>query len=62
VEDDPRREEDWTVERKDLIIVTGSRGFIGSALIGKLAGRFALVGLDLATTRRRRQPNASAST
>jgi nucleoside-diphosphate-sugar epimerase len=36
---------------KDLIVVTGSTGFIGSALINKLAGRFSLVGLDRAVTR-----------
>jgi nucleoside-diphosphate-sugar epimerase len=38
-------------KRKDTVIVTGSTGFIGSALINKLAGRFALVGLDRAATR-----------
>src|SRR5258708_6880351 len=31
---------------KQVVVVTGSSGFIGSALIEKLAGRFALVGLD----------------
>lgn len=38
-------------ERKDTVIITGSTGFIGSAVVKKLAGRFALVGLDRATTR-----------
>ena len=38
------------VDCEDLIIVTGGRGFIGSALIGKLAGQFAVVGLDRPTT------------
>jgi nucleoside-diphosphate-sugar epimerase len=33
-------------ERKDVVIVTGSSGFIGRALVGKLAGRHAVVGLD----------------
>ncbi|WP_149193597.1 vitamin K epoxide reductase family protein [Luteimonas suaedae] len=33
-------------ERKDTVIVTGSSGFIGAAVIRKLAGRFDLVGLD----------------
>src|SRR5437667_1687966 len=36
---------------KETVIVTGSTGYIGSALINKLAGRFALVGLDRAATR-----------
>lgn len=36
-------------EHKDAIIVTGSTGFIGSALIDKFAGRFSLIGLDRAT-------------
>lgn len=30
----------------DLVILTGSSGFIGSAVIRKLAGRFTLIGLD----------------
>src|SRR5437016_6794208 len=30
----------------EVVIVTGSSGFIGSALINRLAGRFALVGFD----------------
>jgi nucleoside-diphosphate-sugar epimerase len=34
------------MEYNDAVIVTGSSGFIGSALINKLAGRFSLVGLD----------------
>jgi nucleoside-diphosphate-sugar epimerase len=38
-------------ERKDMVIVTGSTGFIGSALMNKFAGRFSLVGLDRAATR-----------
>lgn len=38
-------------EHKDTVIVTGSSGFIGSALINKLAGRFALVGFDRAVAR-----------
>jgi nucleoside-diphosphate-sugar epimerase len=33
---------------RDVIIVTGSAGFIGSTLIEKLAGRFSIVGLDKA--------------
>jgi nucleoside-diphosphate-sugar epimerase len=37
-------------EWKETIIVTGSTGFIGSALIKKLASRFALVGFDWVTT------------
>lgn len=36
------------VERGDTVIATGSTGFIGSALVNKLAGRFSLVGLDRA--------------
>jgi nucleoside-diphosphate-sugar epimerase len=39
-------------ECNDTIIVTGSAGFIGSALIKKFARRFALVGLDRLTTYR----------
>jgi nucleoside-diphosphate-sugar epimerase/uncharacterized membrane protein len=31
---------------KDVVVVTGSSGFIGSALIEKLAGRFTLIGFD----------------
>lgn len=37
--------------RKDTVIVTGSTGLIGSALVEKLAGRFSLVGFDRAATR-----------
>lgn len=37
-------------EYKDTIIITGSTGFIGSALINKFADRFALIGLDRAAT------------
>lgn len=32
--------------RKPVVLVTGSSGFIGSAVIDKLAGQFELVGLD----------------
>jgi nucleoside-diphosphate-sugar epimerase len=39
-------------ECNDTIIVTGSTGFIGSALIKKFASRFALVGFDRVTTHR----------
>src|SRR5258708_39045663 len=38
------------VEHKDTVIVTGSTGFIGSALIDRFADQFALVGLDRAAT------------
>jgi nucleoside-diphosphate-sugar epimerase/uncharacterized membrane protein len=38
-------------KRKNTVIVTGSTGFIGSALINKFADKFALVGLDRAATR-----------
>ncbi|MER9252210.1 NAD-dependent epimerase/dehydratase family protein [Mesorhizobium sp. M0598] len=38
-------------KRKDTVIVTGSTGFIGSALVNSFADRFALVGLDRAATR-----------
>jgi len=31
---------------KEVVIITGGSGFIGSALINKLAGHFTLVGLD----------------
>ncbi|MFU0505293.1 SPW repeat domain-containing protein [Pseudaminobacter sp. NGMCC 1.201702] len=34
---------------KDIVVVTGSSGFIGSAVIKKLATRFTLVGLDRET-------------
>ncbi|KUM28558.1 DNA polymerase III subunit epsilon [Mesorhizobium loti] len=37
--------------RKDTVIVTGSTGFIGSALVNRLADRFRLVGFDRAATR-----------
>ena len=33
-------------DRKPVVLVTGSSGFIGSAVIDKLAGHFELVGLD----------------
>lgn len=42
---------------KDTVIITGSTGFIGSALVDRLASRFALVGLDKAPTR---QPSPAA--
>lgn len=35
---------------QDVVIVTGSSGFIGSALINKLAGRYRLVGFDRAAS------------
>lgn len=38
-------------EREDTVIVTGSAGFIGAALIDKFAGRFSLVGFDRAAAR-----------
>lgn len=38
-------------EHKATVIVTGSTGFIGSALISSLADRYSLVGLDRAATR-----------
>ncbi|MCW5701637.1 MAG: NAD-dependent epimerase/dehydratase family protein [Bradyrhizobium sp.] len=37
-------------DRSHTVIITGSTGFIGSALIDKLASRFALIGLDKAPT------------
>jgi nucleoside-diphosphate-sugar epimerase len=37
------------VGEKDLVIITGNSGFIGSALVNKLAGCYRLVGLDRAT-------------
>lgn len=43
--------------RRDVVVITGSTGFIGSALIEKLANRFALVGLDKAPTQ---EPSANA--
>ena len=36
---------------RDVILVTGSSGFIGSALINKLAGRYRLVGFDRVAVR-----------
>lgn len=35
----------------DVVLVTGSSGFIGSALINKFAGRFSLVGFDRMASR-----------
>jgi nucleoside-diphosphate-sugar epimerase len=35
---------------QDVVIITGSSGFIGSALVNKLAGRYRLVGLDRAAS------------
>ncbi|HEY3077744.1 MAG TPA: vitamin K epoxide reductase family protein [Burkholderiales bacterium] len=34
------------MSEKDLVIITGSSGFIGSRLVHKLAGRYALAGFD----------------
>jgi nucleoside-diphosphate-sugar epimerase len=34
------------MDQKEVVIVTGCSGFIGSALINKLAGRYVLVGFD----------------
>jgi nucleoside-diphosphate-sugar epimerase len=39
------------MEPQNLVIITGSSGFIGSALINKLACRFALVGFDQMASR-----------
>jgi len=39
-----------TMTMKDVVIITGSSGFIGSALVNKLAGRYALVGFDRIAT------------
>jgi nucleoside-diphosphate-sugar epimerase/uncharacterized membrane protein len=36
--------------QQDVVIVTGASGFIGSALIARLAGRYALVGFDRAAS------------
>jgi nucleoside-diphosphate-sugar epimerase len=36
---------------KEVVIVTGSSGLIGSALIEKLAGHFALAGFDKVASR-----------
>jgi nucleoside-diphosphate-sugar epimerase len=33
-------------ERRDTVIITGSSGFIGEALLGKLAASFRIIGLD----------------
>ena len=38
-------------KRKETVIVTGSTGYIGSALINSFADRFSLIGLDRAATR-----------
>jgi nucleoside-diphosphate-sugar epimerase len=38
------------MDKQDVVIITGSSGFIGSALIKKIAGRFALVGFDRVTS------------
>ncbi|RTM09224.1 MAG: NAD-dependent epimerase/dehydratase family protein [Hyphomicrobiales bacterium] len=38
-------------KRKEIVVVTGSTGYIGSALINKFADKFALVGFDRAATR-----------
>ncbi len=36
---------------KDVVLITGASGFIGSALIRKLANKYTLVGLDRAGPR-----------
>jgi nucleoside-diphosphate-sugar epimerase len=33
-------------ERRDTVIITGSSGFIGEALLAKLAASFRIIGLD----------------
>ena len=38
------------MSQQDVVLVTGSSGFIGSALINKLAGRYRLVGVDRIAT------------
>jgi nucleoside-diphosphate-sugar epimerase len=40
-----------TPANNDTVIITGSSGFIGSALINNFAGRYALVGFDRAVVR-----------
>lgn len=35
---------------REVVVITGSSGFIGSALINKLAVRLALVGFDRLTS------------
>lgn len=37
--------------KHEVIIITGANGFIGSALVNKLGGRFALIGLDRMASR-----------
>ncbi len=37
-------------DEKEIVVVTGSSGFIGSAVIEKLARRFSLVGFDRETS------------
>ncbi|HAT1844403.1 NAD-dependent epimerase/dehydratase family protein [Legionella pneumophila] len=39
------------MSEKDVVIITGSSGFIGSALIKKLASKFALIGFDTIASR-----------
>jgi len=34
-------------DNKDIVIVTGSSGFIGEALVAKLAGSYDVIGIDL---------------
>jgi nucleoside-diphosphate-sugar epimerase/uncharacterized membrane protein len=40
-------------ETKEFVVVTGSGGFIGSAVVGKLAQRFTVVGMDREGTPKR---------
>jgi nucleoside-diphosphate-sugar epimerase len=48
--------------QQQVVVITGSTGYIGSALIKELAGRFALAGFDrIASRSPPRQPSASAS-
>src|SRR3546814_20870784 len=42
----PSERERTMHDEKDIVIVSGSSGFIGSAVIEKLAGRFTLLGFD----------------
>lgn len=37
--------------QQDVVIITGSSGFIGAALINRLAGRYALAGFDRIASR-----------
>ena len=47
------------MSKENVVLITGASGFIGSAIIRELAGKYTLVGLDRAAPPRSAKPGSS---